>query len=65
MKDADEAAGLPGTPPRGPLPDALPGQPLVDLVEVVADQLLLGVGDLALVRFASVLEGGVVDAIPA
>ena len=46
-------------------PDALPGQPLVDLVEVVADQLLLGVGDLALVRFASVLEGGVVDAIPA
>src|SRR6516165_5685456 len=23
MKDADEAAGLPGTPPRGPLPDAL------------------------------------------
>ena len=45
--------------------DALPSQPLVDLVELVADQLLFGVGDPALVRLAGVLEGGVVDAIPA
>src|SRR5215470_3366428 len=46
-------------------PQPLPGQPLVDLVKMVADQLLLGVGDLALVRFARVLAGRVVEAVPA
>ena len=46
-------------------PDSLSREPPVDLVEVVADQLLLGVGDLALVRLAGVLEGGVIQAVPA
>ena len=45
--------------------DALRGQAFVDLVEVVADQLLLGVGGLALVRLARVLAGRVVQAVPA
>src|SRR4029453_16027707 len=31
----------------------------VDLVQVLADQLLLGLGDAAAVRLAGVLEGGV------
>src|SRR6266852_2000599 len=44
-------------------PEPKGGQPLVDLVEVVADELLLGVGGLALVRLAGVLEGGVVETI--
>ena len=39
----------------------LADQPLVDLVQVIADQLLLGLRDLALVRFPGVLEGRVVD----
>jgi len=43
----------------------LPGQPLVDLVEMISYQLLLAIGDLALVRLARVLAGGVVEAIPA
>jgi DNA processing protein len=45
---------------------ALPlgGEPLVDLVQVLADQLLLGVGDLALVRLARVLQRGVVQPVP-
>src|SRR4029453_6617364 len=38
---------------------------LVDLVEVLADQLLLGLGDAAAVGLAGVLEGGVVDLAPA
>jgi hypothetical protein len=44
-------------------PESLPGQPLVDLGEMVADELLLGVCGLALVRFACVLQGRVVEAI--
>src|SRR5690242_6253943 len=46
-------------------PQALTGQPLVDLVEMVADQLLLGVGDLSLVRLARMLAGRVVEPVPA
>src|SRR5438552_7801665 len=46
-------------------PQALAGQPLVDLVEMVADQLLLGVRDLSLVRLACVLAGRVVEPVPA
>ena len=46
-------------------PQALVGEPQVDLVEMVADQLLLGVGDLALVWLAGVLQGRVIEAIPA
>src|SRR5438105_2377314 len=46
-------------------PKTLPGQPLVDLVEMVADQLLLGVGDLPLVRLARVLAGRIVEPVPA
>jgi len=45
-------------------PEPLPGQPLVDLVQVVVDQLLLGVGDLALVRLARVLKGRVIEGSP-
>src|SRR5215217_6363193 len=37
----------------------------VDLVQVLADQLLLGFGDAAAVGLAGVLEGGVVDLAPA
>src|SRR5918992_3968114 len=42
---------------------AQPGvaQALVHLVEVLADELLLGLGDAAAVGLAGVLEGGVVD----
>src|SRR4029453_17182945 len=38
---------------------------LVDLVEVLADQFLLGLGDAAAVGLAGVLGGGVVDLAPA
>src|SRR6202011_4840950 len=46
-------------------PESLGSQPFVYLVEVVADELLLGVGGLALVRLAGVLEGGGGDAVAA
>src|ERR1700761_9207009 len=39
----------------------LADQPVVDLVEVLLDQLPLGVGDLALVWLARVLQARVVD----
>ena len=44
-------------------PEPLPGQSFVDLGEVVADELLLDVGGLALVRLAGMLERRVVDAV--
>src|ERR1700759_5217700 len=46
-------------------PKTLPGQPLVDLVEMLADQDLLGVGDLPLVRLARVPASRVVEPVPA
>jgi DNA processing protein len=46
-------------------PQPLGGQPLVDLVQMVADQLLLRIGDLPLVRLAGMLAGRVVEAFPA
>ncbi len=44
-------------------PQILRGQPLVDLVQMLADQPLLRIGGLALVRLARVLERRVVDPV--
>jgi len=46
-------------------PEPLRGEPCVDLVEVVSHQLLLGIGRLALVGLAGVLQRGVVETITA
>ena len=46
-------------------PQPLGGEPLVDLVQMVADQLLLPIGDLALVWLAGVLACRIIEAFSA